>query len=543
MKRLPLFFLGSLLAIVVCCGTGVAQNITWTVQQLPDTDLMWEVKAVDLSVAWAVGNHGNIFRTTNGGTTWTSVGYSLDHRGGSTWSIEAISATTAFVCGANHDGMSGSVPSNDTSFVWRTTDGGGTWSVVFAQSHGFVDAVRMISPTEGIGVGDPVKGEGRWTIIRTTDSGTTWSRIPTEPLQMNGELGLNRSLCTYGTNHIWFGTVYGNNSSAAVYRSTDAGLTWSRASTPLPYYSWTVWFSDSLHGLCSDTCLARSTDGGVTWLPIGLPGWDWYSYDKSWLAFASVSGGKDLWATLDTTIYRSTDWGASWSIAYHNTKDTLLYGSFANVGDSTVGWFTTLGAKIVACKVSPVAAPVLVSPPNGATSQSTTLSLVWRKSIGALTYRVQVASDSGFTMILSDDSTVTDTTKLVGSLAPYTNYYWRVKARHSGGSSLYSTMWTFTCPVSIQEVDGIPTHYSLGQNYPNPFNPSTTIRYELPHASRASLKVYNTLGQEVATLVNETKAAGVYTVTFDAVGLASDVYFYRLQAGSFVDTKKLLLVR
>ena len=89
----------------------------------------------------------------------------------------------------------------------------------------------------------------------------------------------------------------------------------------------------------------------------------------------------------------------------------------------------------------------------------------------------------------------------------------------------------------------LPTEFSLEQNYPNPFNPSTTIRYELPHASRVSLKVYNTLGQEVATLVNETKPAGVYTVQFDAGSLASGVYFYRLQAGDFVEAKKLVLLR
>ena len=89
----------------------------------------------------------------------------------------------------------------------------------------------------------------------------------------------------------------------------------------------------------------------------------------------------------------------------------------------------------------------------------------------------------------------------------------------------------------------VPAGTSLSQNYPNPFNPSTTIRYELPHASNITLTVYNALGQQVATLVNESKPAGVYTVQFDAKGLASGVYFYRLTAGSSVETKKLSLVR
>jgi hypothetical protein len=83
----------------------------------------------------------------------------------------------------------------------------------------------------------------------------------------------------------------------------------------------------------------------------------------------------------------------------------------------------------------------------------------------------------------------------------------------------------------------------LSQNYPNPFNPSTTIKFELPNTSHVSLNVYDILGREVSVLVNERKAPGSYEVKFDGSNLASGVYFYRLQTESFVDTKKLLLLR
>jgi hypothetical protein len=99
-------------------------------------------------------------------------------------------------------------------------------------------------------------------------------------------------------------------------------------------------------------------------------------------------------------------------------------------------------------------------------------------------------------------------------------------------------------PTGVQVgTSGSPATFSLLQNYPNPFNPSTTIQYALPHRSRVTLIVYNTLGQHVATLVKGEIDAGYHTLQFDGSGLASGVYFYRLQAGSYVDTKKLLLVR
>jgi Secretion system C-terminal sorting domain len=93
------------------------------------------------------------------------------------------------------------------------------------------------------------------------------------------------------------------------------------------------------------------------------------------------------------------------------------------------------------------------------------------------------------------------------------------------------------------EKEIIPTVYKLNQNYPNPFNPSTTIRYSIPKTSLVTLKVYDVLGREVAALVNEEKPLGTYQVNFDASSLASGIYFYKIQAGSFVETKKMILLK
>jgi hypothetical protein len=89
----------------------------------------------------------------------------------------------------------------------------------------------------------------------------------------------------------------------------------------------------------------------------------------------------------------------------------------------------------------------------------------------------------------------------------------------------------------------IPLVYTLSQNYPNPFNPTTIISYELPIGGRINLKIYDLLGREVATLVDGQMEAGTHRVSFDASRVASGVYFYRIQAGSFTATKKLVLLK
>lgn len=116
----------------------------------------------------------------------------------------------------------------------------------------------------------------------------------------------------------------------------------------------------------------------------------------------------------------------------------------------------------------------------------------------------------------------------------------------SGNSSVTDTTG-WICgdgTTSVGQNDEIfPTSYSLSQNYPNPFNPSTTIKYALPEASHVNLCVFSVLGQRVSLLVDGKQEAGYYEVNFDASGLTSGVYFYRLQAGHYIETKKLILLK
>jgi hypothetical protein len=114
-------------------------------------------------------------------------------------------------------------------------------------------------------------------------------------------------------------------------------------------------------------------------------------------------------------------------------------------------------------------------------------------------------------------------------------YQYKLKMIDNDGTFKYSKV--------IEAEVALPKNYELSQNFPNPFNPNTVISYSLPSASDVKLIVYNSLGHTVKVLENEFKNAGNYSVNFNAAELPSGVYFYRIQAGTFIETKKMMLLK
>ncbi len=186
----------------------------------------------------------------------------------------------------------------------------------------------------------------------------------------------------------------------------------------------------------------------------------------------------------------------------------------------------------------------LVFPAPGAVVADDSVQFLWnRVATTNVRYWLELATDSLFTTS-TVDSAITDTTRAVSNLTDNETYFWRVRAGNTAGWGPFSETRAFTIMTTdVPSTEGTPVTFALMQNYPNPFNPSTHVTFEIGNRELTTLKVFDLLGREVATLVNEVKQPGRYEVTFYAEGLSSGVYVYRLQSGKFVETRKLLLMK
>jgi hypothetical protein len=235
--------------------------------------------------------------------------------------------------------------------------------------------------------------------------------------------------------------------------------------------------------------------------------------------------GTNLFAGTGSGVFRSTDGGTSWTAAgLTNTYVQSLAVSGTNLFAGSVGVFR--------------------STDSGTSWTATGLTNTYYVYAFAVSDTNLFAGTWGGGVFLSTDSGTRWTAVNPG----LTNTY--VLSLAVSGTNLFAGVYSgavwkrpLSELVSVKIASSnLLTEFRLAQNYPNPFNPTTTIVYGLPHRSHVTLAVFNTLGQQVATLSQGEQEGGYHEVKFDGSALASGVYLYRLQTGAFVETKKLLLL-
>jgi len=242
--------------------------------------------------------------------------------------------------------------------------------------------------------------------------------------------------------------------------------------------------------------------------------------------------------------------GSSQQWAVHNSSlrsvDNALYLCTEGLTEfSQLGIATELGTYTTPSEPGPLPPAVtLIEPADGAVIEPDSVVFSWSTNgNGIVQYRFELATDSDFTSIITD-TLVNDPFIHIYNLVDHTTWWWRVRAENETGWGPYSAQrHILLTAVATEQLSDIPDQFELRQNFPNPFNPETRIQFALPNASHVRLEIFNILGQKVATLVNDYRNPGWYTINFNATGLSSGVYFYRIEAGVNVETRSMMIVR
>ncbi len=637
----------------------------WEVQE---TGILGDVEVggivpLNKDTVWASVEPNVTMRTTDGGSNWsvkTVTGASGLRRSG----ISAINANTAWV--SMYD------PSGATSGgIFKTSDGGDTWTqqtTAFPGSGGFPNLVYFFDADNGLALGDPNINDGYFEFYTTGDGGTNWERVPEDsipPVLSVVEYGFFSEYSARGDT-AWYPTVEGR-----VYRTTNRGMSWSVSATGLEG-SVSCDFKDASNGLAisvdSPDLTARSSDGGETWTLVNspppirrflsyVPGTTG-SYVTGWFLGSAFTLDDGLtWIQIDDAAHVSPEfvsstigWIGSWtgllytysgppleegaSLALDSLEVSETYDvpgseqalvAYMRIFEESYSLFAEIMA-VDTSKVDTVALaddglhndgdagddiwggswltdPVettyrmnLFSPDyyvwDYNTVHFTTIGPVLYEELTFLTdsipnpgdnliFRIGLRNDGSATTATTVTVELTSTDPCVVSLGALGNLSY--DDIEPGETSTTSGAFTLeineTCPVETDipfqisiasdghifwsdsftihvyesldvtdEGSALPEVFALHQNYPNPFNPVTTLKYDLPEGSEVTLTIYDILGRRVRTLARGVEEPGHKSVMWDGnddLGeqVSAGVYLYRIKAGDFTQTRKMLLLK
>lgn len=414
--------------------------------------------------------------------------------------------------------------------VFLTTNNGSSWKAV---NQGLVTPkVRALA----LGGSNLFAGTVGGGVFRSTDGGSSWA-------QVNAGLTdtIVLSLLAEGTN------LFAGTQLHGVFRSTNYGTTWTAANNGLPT-------SPVLALTIKDTNLFAGTTAEGAFIST--------NHGSSWKSIPIVSGLYDVkgFAVQNTFlcafvgglgIYLTTNNGTSWSdfntgLGMFSINAGFVTGTYLYVGTDMGVWrrsISEMTTPVLQLSISKISfgnvnvqqfkdTAITITNNGGDTLKVT--NIVSTKSYFSIHPTVltippgenktdtirflpdSIGVKSGLILLISNNATSPDTIEVSGNVT--------------------------TTGITPFE-NRTPTYFSLCQNYPNPFNPVTTISFSLPSSSFISLKVFDVLGKVIATLISEELSVGYHSKQWDAEVLPSGIYFYRLQVGSYIDTKKLVLLK
>lgn len=401
-----------------------------------------------------------------------------------------------FIDSLNGFGVTDNNFSNDTGYIIKTTNGGDNWNIVFTDNRDY-KAIAFIDLNIGYVCGAKPSSGSR--LLKTTNSGLNWFNVnPPDPFLVLDDMSI------LNEDTIWLAASSGFD--GGVFRTTNGGTNWTRQFSPGNNPNHIYMFNRNIGFIAADGgYLRKTTNSGLNWFLINdASGFsDLYFID-------SLIGWK---ANLD--IQKTTDGGLNWLNQILPQSKQFLASQMVKFSVLNKDTIWGVGGILIT--------------PNGFRG------VVYKTTNGGSSWGYQLP-DININVFSYDHC------KFVNGLSGWA--YATTKGVHTitGGDT---TIYTSVSQISTE----IPDLYKLFQNYPNPFNPESKIKYFIAKNSKVKIKIFDEIGRELKTLVNENRNRGVYEVIFDGSDLSTGVYFYRFEVEDnksgkiFSETKRMLLLK
>ena len=467
-----------------------------------------------LYVGTAPGANDGVYKSTDGGGSWTRVVNGIAEPAG-TLGVQAllvhptnpnIAYCTIFNAAANA-----------TNGIYKTTDGGANWFPIINGIGAIKNFLALaMSPADPntIYAGssfDPTTSTGPSAIYKSTDAGANWVLSSTGLPTATTDINPIRTIQVSSANpNVVIATLFMNTVNGGFYLSTNAGANWTKKQTGLPVDIGQNMRSSAIRPLF-DNQFFVGMDGADS---LGV--WATTNGGNNWFSFNNGT-------MLNTYVIR----GLVFSPAGNHTLYAGRASTTANLGGIYDYTFSFVPVELVSFTAEVIGGQVDLSWITSTEINNYGFEVERRNAESNEWMNIGFVNGNGSSSEMHYYS-FSDNSASVGK------YFYRLKQLDFSGSFEYSN----EVEVTILEV---LNDFTLNQNYPNPFNPSTRISFIIPQSGYTTLKVFDVLGNEVATIIESDLSQGSYELLFDASGLSSGIYFYSLTSGEFSKTMKMIL--
>lgn len=487
----------------------ISANAQWVVQNSNTNQRLLTIYFLNENLGWAGGDEGCILKTTDGGANWNYFSLGTKYTVHAVYFVDSLKGWAAIY----------SFNPNKMGYIIATSDGGENWYFQYYANGYTLHNIYFYNQYFGWALGS------NGIFLRTINGGASW-QVSYPSFQWAWGMDF------VSPNVGWYGDGY----SGYIRKTTDGGLTWQCKSVPSYSTMFDINFINQNIGWAvgADGNILKSNNGGESW----DNQYSSVSYELEDVEFKNEYEG---WIVgLGGIVLHTNDGGLTWMPQGSNTTENLFALSFCN---SQIGWIA--GDHGLILKTDNGGGPFLPVELTTFTANynKSKINLTWSTAteLNNQGFEIQrrTSLTDWFTVGFIDGNGTTSEPHQYSYLDDISqlninNVYYRLKQMDFNG--------TFKFSDEIEVVVN-PTISLLKQNFPNPFNPLTTIEYDLPKSSFVLLKIYDVLGNEVQTLVDEIKQPGYHQAVFDASNLSSGIYLYTLQTDGYFERKKMLFLK